>query len=64
MIREFRKPLIVMTPKSLLRHKRAVSYLSDLAEGTSFHRVMVDGAEANADEVESKEAPRPDEQRM
>ena len=49
MIREFRKPLIVMTPKSLLRHKRAVSYLSDLAEGTSFHRVMVDGAEANAD---------------
>ncbi|HEY3950187.1 2-oxoglutarate dehydrogenase E1 component, partial [Phenylobacterium sp.] len=49
MIREFRKPLIVMTPKSLLRHKRAVSYLSDLAEGTSFHRVMPDGAEANMD---------------
>jgi 2-oxoglutarate dehydrogenase E1 component len=49
MIREFRKPLIVMTPKSLLRNKRAVSYLSDMAEGTSFHRVMVDGAEANAD---------------
>ncbi|WP_372780919.1 2-oxoglutarate dehydrogenase E1 component [Phenylobacterium sp.] len=49
MIREFRKPLIVMTPKSLLRHKRAVSNLSDMAEGTSFHRVMVDGAEAGAD---------------
>ncbi|HZZ31302.1 MAG TPA: 2-oxoglutarate dehydrogenase E1 component, partial [Phenylobacterium sp.] len=49
MIREFRKPLIVMTPKSLLRHKRAVSNLSDMAEGTSFHRVMVDGAEADAD---------------
>jgi 2-oxoglutarate dehydrogenase E1 component len=49
MIREFRKPLIVMTPKSLLRHKRAVSNLSDLAEGTSFHRVMVDGAEAGMD---------------
>jgi 2-oxoglutarate dehydrogenase E1 component len=49
MIREFRKPLIVMTPKSLLRHKRAVSDLTDLAEGTSFHRVMVDGAEAGAD---------------
>jgi 2-oxoglutarate dehydrogenase E1 component len=46
MIREFRKPLIVMTPKSLLRHKRAVSFLSDMAEGTSFHRVMIDGAEA------------------
>ena len=49
MIREFRKPLIVMTPKSLLRNKRAVSNLSDLAEGTSFHRVMIDGAEAGAD---------------
>ncbi len=49
MIREFRKPLIVMTPKSLLRNKRAVSDVSDLAEGTSFHRVMVDGAEAGAD---------------
>jgi 2-oxoglutarate dehydrogenase E1 component len=49
MIREFRKPLIVMTPKSLLRNKRAVSNVSDLAEGTSFHRVMPDGAEAGAD---------------
>jgi 2-oxoglutarate dehydrogenase E1 component len=49
MIREFRKPLIVMTPKSLLRHKRAVSSLSDMAEGSSFHRVMVDGAEAGQD---------------
>jgi 2-oxoglutarate dehydrogenase E1 component len=49
MIRDFRKPLIVMTPKSLLRNKRAVSSLSDLAEGTSFHRVMPDGAEAGAD---------------
>ena len=38
-----------MTPKSLLRNKRAVSNLSDLAEGTSFHRVMIDGAEAGAD---------------
>ena len=33
MLREFRKPLIVMTPKSLLRHKRAVSNLADMAEG-------------------------------
>ncbi|MFZ5670277.1 MAG: 2-oxoglutarate dehydrogenase E1 component [Pseudomonadota bacterium] len=49
MHREFRKPLIVMTPKSLLRHKRAVSNLVDLAEGSSFHRVMVDGAEAGCD---------------
>ncbi|MFN4175507.1 2-oxoglutarate dehydrogenase E1 component [Phenylobacterium sp.] len=49
MLREFRKPLIVMTPKSLLRHKRAVSNLSDMAEGSSFHRVLIDGAEAGCD---------------
>ncbi|HQR90485.1 MAG TPA: 2-oxoglutarate dehydrogenase E1 component, partial [Caulobacter sp.] len=49
MHREFRKPLIVMTPKSLLRHKRAVSNIADLAEGSSFHRVMIDGAEAGCD---------------
>jgi 2-oxoglutarate dehydrogenase E1 component len=48
-LREFRKPLVVMTPKSLLRHKRAVSNLSDMASGSSFHRVMVDGAEAGCD---------------
>ncbi len=33
-IRPLRKPLIVMTPKSLLRHKEAVSQLEELAEGT------------------------------
>jgi len=49
MLRDFRKPLIVMTPKSLLRHKRAVSNLSDMAAGSSFHRVMLDGAEAGCD---------------
>jgi len=42
MLRPFRKPLIIMTPKSLLRHKRAVSNLSELAEGSSFHRVLDD----------------------
>jgi 2-oxoglutarate dehydrogenase E1 component len=47
--RDFRKPLIVMTPKSLLRHKRAVSNLVDFGPGNSFHRVMVDGAEAGCD---------------
>jgi len=38
--RDFRKPLVVMTPKSLLRHKGCVSKLSDMAEGTSFHRIL------------------------
>src|SRR6202012_1648183 len=38
--RDFRKPLVLMTPKSLLRHKRAVSNLDALAEGSTFHRVM------------------------
>jgi 2-oxoglutarate dehydrogenase E1 component len=45
MRREFRKPLIVMTPKSLLRHKKATSKLVDMAEGSSFHRVLHDDAE-------------------
>jgi 2-oxoglutarate dehydrogenase E1 component len=43
--REFRKPLIVMTPKSLLRHKRATSSLSEMGEGTSFHRLLWDDAQ-------------------
>ncbi|MBX3491282.1 2-oxoglutarate dehydrogenase E1 component [Parvibaculum sp.] len=43
--REFRKPLILMTPKSLLRHKRCVSTLDELSEGTSFHRILRDDAE-------------------
>src|SRR5690606_7229249 len=47
MHRDFRKPLIVFTPKSLLRHKKAVSALSEMAEGTSFHRVLWDDAQLN-----------------
>ncbi|OYY09129.1 MAG: 2-oxoglutarate dehydrogenase E1 component [Rhizobiales bacterium 35-68-8] len=49
MKREFRKPLILMTPKSLLRHKRAVSRLDELATGTSFHRLLWDDAETGGD---------------
>ena len=45
MHRNFRKPLILMTPKSLLRHKRAVSRLSELADGSAFHRLLYDDAE-------------------
>jgi 2-oxoglutarate dehydrogenase E1 component len=48
MHRPFRKPLVVMTPKSLLRHKKAVSKLSDMAEGSSFHRILWDDAEHNS----------------
>jgi 2-oxoglutarate dehydrogenase E1 component len=40
--RNFRKPLIVFTPKSLLRHKLCVSRLEHMGPGTSFHRVMYD----------------------
>ena len=47
--RPFRKPLILMTPKSLLRHKKAVSSLSEIAEGSSFHRVLHDDAERRPD---------------
>jgi 2-oxoglutarate dehydrogenase E1 component len=43
--REIRKPLIMMTPKSLLRHKRAVSRLEEMGAGTSFHRILYDDAE-------------------
>jgi 2-oxoglutarate dehydrogenase E1 component len=43
--RQFRKPLIIMTPKSLLRHKKCVSKLSEMAEGSSFHRVLWDDAQ-------------------
>ena len=38
--RNFRKPLIVMTPKSLLRHKACVSDLADMGPGTTFHRLL------------------------
>ncbi|MGJ4899088.1 MULTISPECIES: 2-oxoglutarate dehydrogenase E1 component [unclassified Bradyrhizobium] len=48
--REIRKPLIVMTPKSLLRHKRAVSRLEELAKGTTFHRILYDDAQMQADD--------------
>ena len=44
MHREFRKPLIVMTPKSLLRHKRCISNLSQFLPKSSFHRVLEDDA--------------------
>lgn len=44
--RDFRKPLIVMSPKSLLRHKLAVSKTEDFIGDTTFHRVLWDDAQA------------------
>ncbi|NOD92734.1 2-oxoglutarate dehydrogenase E1 component [Ruegeria sp. HKCCD4884] len=43
--RTFRKPLILVTPKSLLRHKLAVSTAEDFTTGSSFHRVLWDDAQ-------------------
>jgi 2-oxoglutarate dehydrogenase E1 component len=48
--REIRKPLILMTPKSLLRHKRAVSRLDEMGPDTSFHRILWDDAQLLPDE--------------
>ncbi len=42
MRRSFRKPLVVMTPKSLLRHKEAVSTLADFGPATSFRRILAE----------------------
>ncbi|EJF85387.1 2-oxoglutarate dehydrogenase E1 component [Bartonella rattimassiliensis] len=49
--RDFRKPLILMTPKSLLRHKRAVSFLNEMGPETSFCRVLLDDVEYLKDSV-------------
>jgi len=46
MHRDFRKPLVIMTPKSLLRHKRCVSKLGEFGPGSQFHRVLWDHAES------------------
>ncbi len=48
--REFRKPLILMTPKSMLRNKRAVSNLAAFGADTSFHRLLWDHAETHKGE--------------
>ena len=42
MHRDFRKPLIVMTPKSLLRNKKCVSNINDFTKDNSFHRILED----------------------
>jgi 2-oxoglutarate dehydrogenase E1 component len=47
--RKFRKPLVLMTPKSLLRHKRVVSDLTEMASATTFHRLLWDDAQSRPD---------------
>jgi 2-oxoglutarate dehydrogenase E1 component len=54
MHRNFRKPLIVMTPKSLLRHKLAVSRIAEMGPGSSFHRVLWDDAGSLLPDAEIK----------
>ena len=44
MHRDFRKPLIIMTPKSLLRHKHCISQIDDFSKKNSFHRILWDHA--------------------
>ncbi|MFM2351309.1 MAG: 2-oxoglutarate dehydrogenase component [Pseudomonadota bacterium] len=45
MHRDFRKPLILMTPKSLLRHPMCISNAADFTDGSTFHRVLWDDAQ-------------------
>ena len=47
--RNFRKPLILMTPKSLLRHKRATSELFEFGPDSTFHRILWDDAQWKPD---------------
>jgi 2-oxoglutarate dehydrogenase E1 component len=49
--RQFRKPLVLMTPKSLLRHKRVVSSLAQLGPDSSFHRLLWDDAQFLPDQA-------------
>jgi len=49
--RDFRKPLIIMTPKSLLRHPKVTSTLSELAEGP-FTEVITDPNEQSPESIE------------
>ena len=57
MHRSYRKPLVLMTPKSLLRHKLAISKAEDFTTGSSFHRVLWDDAErGNSDNTLAPDA--------
>ena len=51
MLRKFRKPLIIFTPKSLLRNKEAVSKIEDMGENKKFKKIIVDGENRNIKKV-------------
>jgi len=52
MLRKFRKPLIIFTPKSLLRHKEAVSNLDDFIEESKFLKIIIDNKKTKNDQIE------------
>jgi 2-oxoglutarate dehydrogenase E1 component len=60
MHRNFRKPLVLFTPKSLLRHKRVVSRLDEMTTNTTFHRVLWDDADASRNPSSEIPALKPD----
>jgi 2-oxoglutarate dehydrogenase E1 component len=51
MLRDFRKPLVLMTPKSLLRHKLAVSGAEDFTGDSHFKRILSDPAAPRDEDV-------------
>ncbi|MDB6452363.1 2-oxoglutarate dehydrogenase E1 component [Falsirhodobacter sp. 20TX0035] len=51
MHRTFRKPLVLMTPKSLLRHPMCISDAADFTDGSTFHRILWDDAERGHSEM-------------
>ncbi|HZH07835.1 MAG TPA: 2-oxoglutarate dehydrogenase E1 component, partial [Lautropia sp.] len=51
LLREFRKPLVLMTPKSLLRHKAAVSSADDFTGESHFKRILSDPAAPRDEDV-------------
>ncbi|CAG2183153.1 unnamed protein product, partial [Oppiella nova] len=53
MIRNYRKPLIAVTPKILLRHPSCVSGISELTDGSSFQPVLSDQSVTNDNDVKT-----------
>ncbi|MFV0492829.1 MAG: 2-oxoglutarate dehydrogenase E1 component [Pseudorhodobacter sp.] len=52
--RDFRKPLVLMTPKSLLRHPICISNADDFTKGSTFHRVLWDDAQKGYSDLDLK----------